>query len=191
MSSFELVALVAVALWLAGLTLLVLLLVRQLGIMSVRLSVDAPRVEGSIPIGGPLPDAVTEEFPELSDDLAYLVFLSSTCAACADFARNLDLLPSGRRILVFVAGTGESADRLHDLVPESFETIRDPVATAMADAMELRGTPIALQVERGILTGRAIGTRVEEIRRLFDAYDASDARQLATSMREVLDSARS
>lgn len=191
MSPVEVAALAFVAAWLAALTLLVLVLVRQLGLISVRLATEPTGSDPSLSIGTPLPEAVTAPFPVLRSELAYLVFLSSTCGACPDFARDLSLLPPAEHVLIFVAGVGEAGDRLADLVPSQFDVIRDPVASAVAEGMRVRGTPIALQVEKGILTGRAIGTHVGEIRRLFDAYSNSDARQLATSMREVLDSAKS
>jgi hypothetical protein len=190
MTSIEVAAVVLVAAWLSVLTLLVLLLVRQLGLIGVRLAAQGTAPDQSLPIGTPLPAAVTGVLPELADELAYLVFLSSTCSSCTDFARDLDMLDSDAPVRVFVAGVGEATDDLAALVPDQFPTIREPIASTVAEALQIRGTPIALQVERGILTGRAIGTRVEEIRRLLDAYTRSDSQQLATSLREVIDSAR-
>jgi len=63
MTALELVALAATTVWLGVLTLVAVLMVRQIGLISVRLDRDQDRsapVGDGLPVGTPLPDPAAE-----------------------------------------------------------------------------------------------------------------------------------
>jgi hypothetical protein len=158
MSALAIAALVLVCAWLGVLTLVVILLVRQIGLLTVRLSVasqafsldhDGPEV------GTNLPDEVMSALPDLQDERAYLLLISAGCTPCRELVAGLGEHRFEQKIVALVPGSMEQASELVALLPPGIRPVLDPEAVRVAEVLELESTPFALEVEGGTVTRKA------------------------------------
>ena len=153
MSELAIAALVLVCIWLGVLTLVVVLLVRQIGLLTVRLSVasQALSLDNDGPeVGSSIPEEVTSVVPELMEERAFLLLISSSCTPCRELVSDLQ----GERhfeqkVVALVPGHEEPAREMAALLPSGIRVVLDPDAARLAEALELESTPFALEVERG------------------------------------------
>ena len=158
MSALAIAALVLVCIWLGVLTLVVVLLVRQVGLLTVRPSVagEAASLDNDGPeIGSSVPEDVAVVLPDQAEEHAYLLLISSTCLPCWELATDLAEHRLEQNIVALVPGHEEQAGELAALLPSSMHVVLDPEATRLAGALELESTPFALEIERGAVTRKA------------------------------------
>lgn len=158
MSALAIAALVLVCMWLGVLTLVVVLLVRQIGLLTVRLSVagEATSLDNDGPeIGSRVPEDVAAVLPDQSEEHAYLLLISSTCLPCWELATDLGEHRFEQNIVALVPGHEEQAGELAALLPSSMRLVLDPEAARLAAALQLQSTPFALEIERGAVTRKA------------------------------------
>ncbi len=158
MSALAIAALVLICVWLGVLTLVVVLLVRQIGLLTVRLSVagEATSLDNDGPeIGSRVPEDVAVVLPDQSEEHAYLLLISSTCLPCWELATDLGEHRFEQNIVALVPGHEERAGELAALLPSSMRVVLDPEATRLAGALQLQSTPFALEIERGAVTRKA------------------------------------
>jgi hypothetical protein len=158
MSALAIAALVLVCIWLGVLTLVVVLLVRQVGLLTVRLSVagEAASLDNDGPeIGSSVPEDVAVVLPDQAEERAYLLLISSTCLPCWELATDLAEHRFEQNIVALVPGHEEQAGELAALLPSSMRVVLDPEATRLAGALQLESTPFALEIERGAVTRKA------------------------------------
>jgi hypothetical protein len=93
MSGMALTAILAVSVWLVILTIIVLLLVQQLGFINARLNQAAPQFDvfsDGLAIGENVPPDIIELLPNARMEDIYFLILSSVCSPCrklvADFS---------------------------------------------------------------------------------------------------------
>jgi hypothetical protein len=81
-NGLETVVSIALAAWVALLTLVAILCVRQLVIVTRRVEVlsGSPISEDGLPIGATIPRSVRDVLPLA--DVAYVLLMSSTCGSC-------------------------------------------------------------------------------------------------------------
>jgi hypothetical protein len=182
------IALIAALVWLFGLTLVLLLVVRQLGLITLRLesglagSSVVPR-EGP-DVGTELPATVLDRLPALRAGLNYLLLVSPTCVPCHELASTLESVSVTARVAALVPGAPELADPFVELLPSDYEIVRDPDASEVANWLDLDRTPFALEIEDGIVTGRAHLFTASDLQRLVDARATSNAAEIAKLARE-------
>ena len=158
MSALAIAALVLVCVWLGVLTLVVVLLVRQIGLLTVRLSVagEATSLDDDGPeIGSSVPEDVAVVLPDQAEEHAFLLLISSTCLPCWELVTDLGEHHFEQNIVALVPGHGEKAGELAALLPSSMRVVLDPEATRLAGALQLESTPFALEIERGAVTRKA------------------------------------
>ncbi len=158
MSALAIAALVLVCIWLGVLTLVVVLLVRQIGLLTVRLSVagEATPLDNDGPeIGSSVPEEVAAVLPAQAEDHAYLLLVSSTCRSCWELVSDLGERRFEQNIVALVPGHGEKAGELAALLPSDIQVTLDPDATRLAGALQLESTPFVLEVEQGTVTRKA------------------------------------
>lgn len=160
MSWFEMAVFLAASAWMAILSLVVLVLVRQVGIMTIRIERAGPSIslgdEGPM-IGTSVPIVVSDSIKPLAEaEPAYLLILSSICAPCREFAIELakegDRLPE--RVFALVPGAEEAAS-LVQLLPHRVQVVRDPLAAELATALAVKAAPFVLEIEASKVTGKA------------------------------------
>ena len=159
MSALAIAALVLVCIWLGVLTLVVVLLVRQIGLLTVRLSVasQAFSLDDDGPeLGSSLPEDVTSVLPGLEEEeRAYLLLISAGCTPCRELVADLGERSFGQKIVALVPGGEEQAREMAALLPSGMQVVLDPEAVRLASALRLESTPFALEVERGTVTRKA------------------------------------
>ena len=158
MSALAIAALVLVCIWLGVLTLVVVLLVRQIGLLTVRLSVagEATPLDDDGPeVGSSVPEDVEAVLPDQAEEHAYLLLISSTCLPCWELVTDLGEHRFEQDIVALVPGHKERAGELAALLPSSMRVVLDPEATRLAGALQLESTPFALEIERGAVTRKA------------------------------------
>ena len=158
MSALAIAALVLVCIWLGVLTLVVVLLVRQIGLLTVRLSVagEAIPLDNDGPeIGSSVPEDVAVVLPDQAEEQAYLLLVSSTCTPCWELVADLGERRFAQKIVALVPGHGEKADELAALLPSDMQVVLDPDASRLAGALQLESTPFVLEVEQGTVTRKA------------------------------------
>jgi len=156
MSALALAALVLVCIWLGVLTLVVVLLVRQIGLLTVRLSVAdrALSVDNDGPeVGSSVPEEVA--LPDLEEERAYLLLISAGCTPCRELVADLGDRRFEQNIVALVPGSEEQASELAALLPPGIRAVLDPEASSLAESLKIQSTPFALEVERGTITRKA------------------------------------
>jgi hypothetical protein len=156
MSALAIVALVLVCAWLGVLTLVVVLLVRQIGLLTVRLSMATQTIslnDDGPEVGSGLPEDVAEVMPE--EEQAYLLLISASCDPCRELMAELDGRRFEQRIVALVPGRKEQASGLAALLPPGMQAVFDPEATQLAESLDLESTPFAVEVERGTVNRKA------------------------------------
>lgn len=153
MSALAIAALVLVCAWLGILTLVVVLLVRQVGLLTVRLSMATQTMsldEDGPEIGSSLPEDVAEVMPE--GEPAYLLLISAGCDPCRELVVELDGHRFEQSVVALVPGRQEQAGELAALLPPGIPVVLDPEATHLTESLDLESTPFALEVENGTVT---------------------------------------
>lgn len=97
-------ALIVFSLWLGVLTLVVILTVRQIALLTVRLSTTAINTlpittddnfsvnDDGPEVGSKIPEELISVLSELGQDRFYVLLVSSTCAPCRELAAQFVLL---------------------------------------------------------------------------------------------------
>lgn len=175
-------AVVGMAIWSGVLSVVVLALIRELAILRFRMdrvgngfSVDRDGLE----IGHEIPEVVRAALHELNGQPVYVVILSATCTPCWQFARSFLLDPEVRAVAL-LSGSEQHADEMEVLFPRHVRVIRDPVARRLAEALRVRSTPFALQLETGRISGKAYLRNADELTDLVEARRKQVVAPIAT-----------
>jgi hypothetical protein len=155
MSALAITALVLVCAWLGVLTLVVVLLVRQIGLLTVRLSVASQTLsldDDGPEVGDSVPEDVASVLPDLEEERSYLLLISAGCTPCRELVVDLGEHSFEQKIVALVPGREEQASELAALLPSGIRVVLDPEATELAESLELESTPFAIEVEGGTVT---------------------------------------
>lgn len=176
-----------VTIWLAILSLAVLLITRQLGLIALRLQSSGTLAEDGVMIGTPVPRGALDEVPPLSVGLHYLLFLAPNCGPCVDFAHELRRQQFSHGDVTAVLANGEGReDELATALPDGFPTYRGRAGAALSDGLQVKATPSVFQVEEGIVVGKGVLRGVEDLERFIDAYDVADTARIARLNKEAM-----
>lgn len=160
-----------------ALTLVVLLVVlRQLGLMYIQASSGSIRLDEGPALGSlvaPLAavDEVSGEpfdFPSGESELSLLVFASPNCSICDEAVRGVGSLAreGGADVLVLSDGEGERSETLRKLVEAPARFISSGHRHQL---MGIRSTPQAVVLDRkGVVLEKAIVNRFEHLQELLD-----------------------
>jgi hypothetical protein len=184
MSALAIAALVLVCAWLGVLTFVVMLLVRQIGLLTVRLSMamQTTSLDDDGPeIGSRLPEDVAEVMPE--GERAYLLLISAGCDPCRELVAELDGHRFEQEVVALVPGRQEQAGELAALLPPGIRVVLDPEATQLADSLDLESTPFALEVESGTVSRKVHVYGGASA--LFEFLDSGNAREQNRGLVEI------
>jgi hypothetical protein len=158
MNNLVVVAIIVMTAWLVILSVLLLLSIRQIGILTVRLSMDGERFsldKDGPEIGSNLPAEVIKIVPEVESLDANFMLLSASCNPCRDLAANLGEYTFPAKIIVLLAGREELAEGLVSMLPSDFQIVRDPEATQVAAAFHIESTPFGVGITNGKVIQKA------------------------------------
>lgn len=155
----------AVVIWLCVLTVVVLLLVRQLGLVTARIKhLGIEHGRDSLEIGEVVPSSMRTANDYLFLDEKYVVFLSSACFPCRDLVAESGNVVSTEDILVVVEGNDAMADSMRAALLERGLTALGPSESELfTREFDVNATPIALHVDRGIVAGKAYLTKFSDV----------------------------
>jgi hypothetical protein len=186
MPAIEVAAIIAVAVWLAVMTVMMLLVFRQVSLITAWMQQRSPG-EGGLDAGAEVPDDALALMPELRENLGYVLFLAGNCSPCREFAldaaRSETILGfrENAKYLAAVAGDGRQAEEIAGLLPDWVRVVRGDDAQLIKDQFDVRATPAVYEVERGNVTGGAVaGYGIVNFENLIEArQEGSDAAQFA------------
>lgn len=150
MSDLATAAFILLAVWLGVLTLVIILTVRQIGVITVQLSLAGPgfSVDNDGPeIGSPIPDKVKTALPLKNTQPTTILLISATCTPCRTLAEDLQKYRFDSPVITLLTGRQELADGLAEMLAANTDIVRDPEATQIAEAFNIHSTPFALRVE--------------------------------------------
>jgi|GEM_PF-6655988 len=176
MSGAEQVALIAGAIWLAVLTAIILLLIRQVSLLTVRLSLAAPNApmdDDGLDLASPVPASVLETLG-VNGSARTVVFLSATCAPCRELASTLGEADFSESTVVLIAGGPGLAEGVADLLPRTVESLLDPAATNIAQALEIESTPFGMRFVDGAVHSKAYLQSPGDVRRIQGSTAAAE-----------------
>jgi hypothetical protein len=156
-SALEIVVVALATAWLAVLTLVVLLLVRQIGLLTVRLDMAAgERIsmdEDGLALGTQVSERTVAALPELNSGVKYVLLFSASCDPCLDVAHDLGHVELNGDVVALVAGKKELADeiagRLHGV-----RIVRDPAAAELAGELAVSSVPFAFEISETVVTAK-------------------------------------
>lgn len=189
MSGLETAALAAVGAWLFILSLAMVLLVRQVSLVSAWAQNQAQSPGGSqdgLTIGLPIPDEAIDLLPEATDQLAYVWFLGGDCQPCREFAADAARadevvnMKGKHPIVAAVTGTTEQVSDFAQLLPDWVRIIGGDDAAGLNKEFKVLQTPMVYELDRGNVTGRAVaGYGVSDFLNLVIAHEHTDAEEYA------------
>lgn len=186
MSGIETAAVIAVAVWLGVLSFTLVLLVRQISLVTAWVQQQSSNADDGLDVGVDVPGPTLEMLPELREGLAYVLFLGGDCQPCREFAleagrsEELEELHGDFQVVASVTGDGPQADDLVRMLPDWVRVARHGDASEIQSSFEVRMTPSVFEVERGTVTGQATaGYGVINFLNLIRARATSDAAEFA------------
>lgn len=186
MDSLGAVVLVITAGWIAVLSLVVLLLVRQVALLNVRMERGAlkatPR-EGLM-VGREIPNSIAAQLPEMRSGVVYVLLMSAICGPCREVAPELRRLRIPEAVVALVPGQEDAVGGLVALLPPWIRVIQDPAAAEIATQLQIDTTPFAFEIEFGMVTGKVFIHEAGDLMHLIEAR-RTGARKLGREPAEV------
>lgn len=177
MTPLGLTVLVLGLIWIAVLTVIVLMLVREVAVLSARLDAGGGRafVASDGPaIGRSLPESVAGALaPYARGDGMYVLLLSAICGPCHDLVKQLrqQTWKLDENVVALVTGRAELADAIAGSMPAWVAVVRDPQAAELAKALSIQTTPFAVRIRAGRVVAKAYLHGVKDLLRLASAND--------------------
>lgn len=174
MTDVETVALVLAAIWLGLLTLVVVLLVRQLGLIVARLEEEPSGfslANDGPPIGDELPEEAAAALPSVNGGASYLMLMSATCGPCRKLATDLQDTLLGVPVTAIVPGREEPAAALVEMLPTEIHVVRDPEASELAEMLGIRSSPFGVALDGTTVSGKSYLNRVADLMRLIHSQE--------------------
>jgi hypothetical protein len=192
MSAIAVAALVLAAVWLVALTVVVMLLVRQVGLVTIRL--DRAREQSSpvndgLATGSDLPESAVGVLPEDAEP-AYLLILAAGCHPCRELADSMHDMPLSRAVAI-VSGRLDRAADLAGRLPRWLPATFDPQAATIVEELHVSTTPFVFEVRDGRIAAKAVVRGADHLASFLvrsqdlERRPASDHLEVTASARRV------
>jgi hypothetical protein len=165
MTSLQVVAVSAVAVWLAALSVAVVLVIRQIGLLTIRLTYAAPHGAAEShgpPLGSKIPHTASELLG-LNGAPRAVIFLSATCMPCRDFAESIAAEDIDGNITILISGRVELAEGVAALLPAECEPLLDPISSEIANDFGVDMVPFGLLLADGAVRNKTYLKSREEL----------------------------
>ena len=195
MSGMAFVALAAIGLWMALLTIVSILAIRQIGLLTIRLDVALAHAGRDIANAGPLlgsevPSAAVSILPELRVEHRIVLLLSAGCAPCQSLAADLGSQPlvDSTTVIALVPGDNAQAQKLIYALPNDIQSIRDPVAGELTTIFQLTTSPFVVEIRDGKITRKSVVAQAVDLRDflVLDSAESFVQTRHATVRQEVV-----
>lgn len=156
MSAFGITALVLAALWLAAASLAILVLIRQVALLTLRLDriEEGPALDG-ISVGSLVPETVMAALTASNAEQLHVLVLSATCGPCRELADELAKDPPTQSVIALIGGEREPAAAIGERLPGQVRVVLDPEASQVIDSLDLKTSPFLFTFEGGKVTDKA------------------------------------
>jgi hypothetical protein len=142
MSALGIGALVVGGLWLALLTMVAILLVRQVGLLTLRLDQsDQEAAMDGISVESPIPGAVVPLLPSAGSQLSFLIVLEATCGPCRTVVEDLHGAVIDAPVAVVIGGEPTAAAAMAGHLPASMQVAVGEPADVAITALDLKTSP--------------------------------------------------
>lgn len=161
-------ALVILGVWCVGMSVVILTLVRQVSLISVRLDLQMRLPDlGDVGSGPDVGHRVDVPMLQRFGDDFVAVAITGTCSSCYAFLDSLQGSdPLDPPLVLLLAGRGPGTREAASLVPDWVSVVRDPDASQVGRQLELSRTLVALHIRGGEIVGRATITNRDDLRLL-------------------------
>lgn len=168
MSSIEIVAYSVVAIWLAATTLIMVLVMRQMSLMTIRLDSASPHMDPNDHgprVGTILPED-TLVGPEFQSDKYVLALLSTSCSPCREFAESLTPEHVEGGVIIGIAGEDVFAGDVAELLPSTANVAKGESTTQAAVDLGIELMPFALRIESRRIVAKMFLKTPEDLQQL-------------------------
>ncbi len=184
MNPLEVITITIVSGWLLVLSVATLVVIRQSAILTVRLN----RVKGNftekigLDLGVAAPASVATLVPEVTRPRGYVVLTSSSCTACHELVPGLQALRIEPNVVALVPGSSHAAVQLAEQFPPWIRVIRDPEASAIAQALEVDRTPYGMEFQQGKMSAKVYLHKPADLAELFESGKRAETRRGMTQL---------
>lgn len=190
MNGLEITALIVVASWLGVLSLVLILVIRQVSLLDIQIGESGlsfhPPQEG-LSIGAPLPDGVRQVLPDTSEKPVHLLLLSTTCSLCNQLSVALqDQIFHKVEIVVLITGQNDLAQAMSSGWPPNIRAIHNPEAAKIAQLLKVRSIPFVMKLEHGTVVDKDYVRNSTSLLNAFSSSTAVDSNVISVS-KEVFD----
>ena len=143
--------------WLVTLTIVMILAVRQIGLLSIKLATPggvSPLTFDGPEVNSPIPQEVIAILPEVRWERRVLLVASSSCMPCRELMADLSQRTVPDNFIILLAGGEQTANAMAELFPATTRVVRDPQAGQVADLLRVHSTPFAVELTMGRITGK-------------------------------------
>lgn len=172
MGATGVIALISVCAWMLILSAAVILLIRQVGLITTRLDLFAAGIAVSPAVSGPrigedASNALKDSGISAYGGDVYILYLSSHCATCRDIVATLpnELNGSVRSTVAVITGEERIATALADSLPKWMRSISGACAEELVADLHLSYAPFLVALnEHGIVTNKSHVFTTEDIK---------------------------
>lgn len=175
---------IVATIWAIGVSLILIVLLRQVSLISVRLNLqmrlpDMSEYGTGLEIGTVVPISVSNAVPSN----VTIIALEGSCNSCHELANKLPLQEHDivGPLIVLLAGKGEPTEKLYQKIPAWVTVIQDPEATQLSKDLNLSRTRWAIRLSSGVVAGHADISNIENLNLLMaselpDIFKATNIR---------------
>lgn len=182
--------LVLVSSWLIVLTLCVAVLVRQVALMTARLSFAGSQFDiasDGPEVGSGLPEALANGAANALRSPATIIVLSADCAPCRTLAADLGEVDPEMNIVALVHGDGAGAEVLTQALSSSVTVLRDPEAGEIIESLNIHSQPFALAIRDDVIAGKRLLRGSADLRDFIKTSSMRDTEVPQLSRKELAD----
>ncbi|HYI99688.1 MAG TPA: hypothetical protein VEX36_08470 [Thermoleophilaceae bacterium] len=145
--------------WIAAMTVVVLGLIRQIGLITVRMERDqhaSAAVNDGLNVGEAVPEAVIEQLAVDEHSVGYLLILGAVCTPCRELASDLGGAVLERPVTALISGSEELSGAMSSLLPDDVSVIRDAGEGEIAQSLRVETSPFVFEIADGKVRGKAV-----------------------------------
>lgn len=146
----------SLAVWLILLTVAVLVQLRQITLLTMRLTPRDANDRTYLTLRQPIPDIVRTMAPDLIGSEGYLLHLTPSCESCMALVDDIGEAGLGAPYVAIVSGPEDEAATIAARLPTASQVITGGAAETVKASLNLRRAPLAVRIENGRITGWSV-----------------------------------
>jgi hypothetical protein len=169
MSALGIAALALTAVWMAVVSVGLVVTIRQVGLLTLRYErTEQAREMDGLSIGSAVPADVAPLLPAGGESRSYLLVLEADCGPCRDLVDELGEQDITEPVVALIAGDSQRAQAVASRLPDTVEAVLGDPATIALGSLDLQTTPFMFIVEGGAIAGKNGPRNAQHFRALLD-----------------------